>query len=138
MTKNEILSIISRAVVEDASIETGRTRWFPQGLLVEVEPAEDEFSHQAVTRARNLMVEALNGDALPETGQAVPLGEHRFRLDMFDGSQWLGSVAAFAGHYLQDLSRYWPEREADATSEVFALRVVPLRTAGGETIPGGG
>ncbi len=136
MTKNEILGLISRAIVEDDSIVTGRTRSFPQGLLVEVLPEDDEPAHAAVTRARDLMVEALNSDDMPETGTAVALGEHRFRLDMFDGSQWIGSVAAFAGHYLQDLTGYWPERGADAPGEVFALRVVPLRVRGGASACG--
>jgi hypothetical protein len=140
MEKSELLGIITRAIVEDDSLETGEVRPFGQeGLLIEVTPADGESVFSAVSRARDLMVDALNGDDMPETGKTVALGEQRFLLTIFDAEEWLGTVAAYCETYQNQLASYWPGRPADAPGQVFALRLSKLKNRGGvSTALGGG
>jgi hypothetical protein len=132
-SSKEVLKLIGQAVVEDTSLETGATRMANKCLLVEVLPRDAESPAEAVTRCRDLIVEALNSDRLIETGNAVPLGEQRFRLDMIDSTHWIGSVAAFVGSYLNDLAAYWPDRAKGAPGEVFAVRLVKIMEHGAGT-----
>jgi hypothetical protein len=80
---------------------------------------------EAVMRARQLIVDALNGDSLVETGEAavMPNDQNRFALAMHDGSHWIGSVSAFQGDRLRDLAALWPERPQDAPGIVVLLLV---------------
>jgi hypothetical protein len=81
-----------------------------------------------VQHVRDLVVEALNSDSSEVTGEAVPLGLNRIRLDAADSSQWMITLSHFGGTlYSREVKRIAPSWAGKDPHSVFLLRVTQIR-----------